>query len=539
MHNQLRFVFLIFLFVSFFLWETWQSDHVQVIKHKYISDKSSEVFRVYKDFGHIINVKTDVLSVKINTYGGNIDEAKLLCYSHKLNVSSPYRILYTTSNFIYQAESGFLKLNNHYNINYSIRPYYDFYKHDYILLPGHKELQVPIKYIDDNGIIYTKIFIFKQGKYFINVRYIIQNRSYDDLNLFMFGQLKQSFELPNKHHSNITQKKFSINSFRGAAYSTENKKYTKYNFDNIVKGNNLNTSTYGGWISMLQQYFITAWVPKFYGKNFFYTNCSSVLNKKIVIIGYRSPLINISSGKTKCLDSILWVGPKIQHQLSSIAPYLDLTVDYGLLWFISQPLFNLLKLIHNFFGNWGISIIIITLFVRMLMYPLTKMQYVSVAKMKMLQPKIEKIKEKFGDDKKRISQEMILLYQYEKVNPFGGCLPLILQMPIFLALYYMLMNSIELRHANFIFWIHDLSSQDPYYILPIIMGITMFFIQKISPSTTINDPIQQGIVNVMPFVFTLFFLWFPSGLVLYYVVSNLVTIVQQYIIYKSIRHKNF
>ncbi|WDI78607.1 membrane protein insertase YidC [Candidatus Purcelliella pentastirinorum] len=534
MYNQFRFIFIIFLFISCFLWQTWINDHLQSSKHEDNLSFFSEINNKYKDYNSIINVKTDVLSVKINAYGGDIEQAKLLCYSNKLNTFSPYKILEILPNFIYQAQSGILKIENINKRKGFIRHYYNFYKNNYKLLSGKDELIVPIKYTDIDGVIYTKVFIFKRGKYYVNVKHFIRNVSHNTLHLSMFGQLKQSFDLPEEKNINFTKSRLSINSFRGAAYSTENNKYVKYKFDDIIKNNNLNISTYGGWISMLQQYFITAWIPQNHNKNIFYTDHFYLLNKKIVVIGYRSPVINIPPGKSKIFNSILWIGPKIQNELSLVAPYLDFTVDYGFLWFISQPLFNLLKLIHNLFGNWGVSIIIITLFVRMIMYPLTKVQYISVVKMKMLQPKIEEIRSRFKNDKKRITQEMILLYKHEKVNPFGGCLPLIIQMPIFLALYYMLMNSIELRHANFIFWIHDLSSQDPCYILPILMGITMFMIQKISPNS-VNDPIQKKVMNIMPFIFTIFFLWFPSGLVLYYVVSNLITILQQHIIYKSIK----
>lgn len=222
--------------------------------------------------------------------------------------------------------------------------------------------------------------------------------------------------------------------------------------------------------------------------------------------------------------------------MAAVAPHLDLTVDYGWLWFISQPLFKLLKFLHGFIGNWGFSIIAITFIVRGVMYPLTKAQYTSMAKMRLLQPKLQAMRERIGDDKQRMSQEMMALYKSEKVNPLGGCFPLLIQMPIFLALYYMLMGSVELRHAPFALWIHDLSAQDPYYILPILMGVTMFFIQKMSP-TTVTDPMQQKIMTYMPVIFTVFFLWFPSGLVMYYIVSNLVTILQQQLIYRGLEKR--
>ena len=236
------------------------------------------------------------------------------------------------------------------------------------------------------------------------------------------------------------------------------------------------------------------------------------------------------------VNATFYSGPKVQSELKDLAVGLNQTVDYGWLWFISQPLFKLLKFIHSYLGNWGFSIIAITFIVRGIMYPLTKAQYTSMAKMRMLQPKLQAMRERIGDDKQRMSQEMMALYKAEKVNPLGGCFPLLIQMPIFLALYYMLMGSVELRHAPFILWIHDLSAQDPYYILPVLMGVTMFFIQKMSP-TTVTDPMQQKIMTFMPVIFTVFFLWFPSGLVAYYIVSNLVTIIQQQLIYRGLEKR--
>ncbi|MDE5285315.1 MAG: membrane protein insertase YidC, partial [Buchnera aphidicola] len=249
-------------------------------------------------------------------------------------------------------------------------------------------------------------------------------------------------------------------------------------------------------------------------------------NHEIAIIGYQSPIFNVPSHSHFVIKSKLWIGPEIQKDMAAVAPNLDLTVDYGWLWFLSQPLFQLLSFLNKIIGNWGFSIIAITFLMRAVMYPLTKMQYVSMAKMRILQPEIDKIKMNFSHDKQRMGQEMMLLYQKEKINPLSGFLPILIQMPIFLSLYYMLIGSVELRHAPFILWIYDLSGPDPYYILPIIMGFTMFIIQNMS-SNTVLDPTQKKIMHVMPIIFTGFFLWFPSGLVLYYIISNLVSIIQQ------------
>ncbi len=248
------------------------------------------------------------------------------------------------------------------------------------------------------------------------------------------------------------------------------------------------------------------------------------------------PIQTVAPGQSKEIKATLWVGPKLQNEMAATAKNLNLTVDYGWLWFIASPLRKLLSFIHSIVGNWGIAIIVLTFIVRGAMYPLTKAQYTSMAKMRMLQPKIQAMRERLGDDRQRMSQEMMELYKKEKVNPLGGCLPILLQMPIFIALYWALMESVELRHAPFFGWIHDLSAQDPYYVLPILMGITMFFIQKMSPST-VTDPMQQKIMTFMPVMFTFFFLFFPSGLVLYWLVSNIVTLIQQTIIFRQLEKK--
>ena len=400
----------------------------------------------------------------------------------------------------------------------------------FVLADGQDELRIPLTFTGKDGSVFTKTFVLKRNDYAIGVDYHVKNASAAPLELTLFGQLKQSINLPK--HRDTGSNNFALHTYRGAAYSSDDTKYKKYSFSDI-EDKNMDITTKGGWVAMLQQYFATAWIPVANETNTFY---SSDLGNGLAAIGFKGAPVIIQPGEQKQLGATLWVGPEIQDKMAAIAPHLDLTVDYGWLWFISQPLFKLLKFIHSFVGNWGFSIIVITFIVRGIMYPLTKAQYTSMAKMRLLQPKLAAMRERIGDDKQRMSQEMMALYKAEKVNPLGGCLPLVIQMPIFLALYYMLMSSVELRHAPFILWIHDLSAQDPYYILPILMGITMYFIQKMSP-TTVTDPMQQKIMTFMPVIFTVFFLWFPAGLVLYYIVSNLVTILQQQLIYRGLEKR--
>lgn len=323
--------------------------------------------------------------------------------------------------------------------------------------------------------------------------------------------------------------------YRGGAYSTEDTRYKKYSFEDMQDRNlSLTLANGQGWAAMIQHYFAAAWIPRNEPGANLYTRVIGNMGD----IGVRMPNKTVADGDSAHFTATLWAGPKLQDQMAEVAPNLDLVVDYGWLWFIAKPLHWLLSVIQSVVGNWGVAIICLTFIVRGAMYPLTKAQYTSMAKMRMLQPKLQAMRERIGDDRQRMSQEMMELYKKEKVNPLGGCLPLILQMPIFIALYWALMESVELRHSPFVLWIHDLSAQDPYFILPLLMGGSMFLIQKMSP-TTVTDPMQQKIMTFMPVMFTFFFLWFPSGLVLYWLVSNIVTLIQQSLIYKALEKKAY
>ncbi|EOV9632105.1 membrane protein insertase YidC [Cronobacter dublinensis] len=539
MDSQRNLFVIALLFVSFMIWQAWEQDkapkpQVQQTTQTTTTAAGSAASQGVPASGQgkLITVKTDVLSLTINTRGGDIEQALLLAYPKELGSSEPFQLLETTPNFVYQAQSGLTGRNGPDNPNNNEgRPLYNVDSDTYVLADGQNELLIPMTFTDAAGNTFTKTFALKRGQYAVYVGYNVKNAGTQPLEVATFGQLKQTIDLPS--HRDTGSNNFALHTFRGAAYSTPDEKYEKYKFDTIADDENLNVSAKGGWVAMLQQYFATAWVPTNNGTNNFYT---ANLGNGVAAIGYKSAPVQVQPGQTAALASTLWVGPEIQDKMAAVAPHLDLTVDYGWLWFISQPLFKLLKWIHSFLGNWGFSIIAITFIVRGVMYPLTKAQYTSMAKMRLLQPKIQAMRERLGDDKQRMSQEMMALYKAEKVNPLGGCFPLLIQMPIFLALYYMLMGSVELRHAPFALWIHDLSAQDPYYILPILMGATMFFIQKMSP-TTVTDPMQQKIMTFMPVIFTVFFLWFPSGLVLYYIVSNLVTILQQQLIYRGLEKR--
>ena len=292
---------------------------------------------------------------------------------------------------------------------------------------------------------------------------------------------------------------------------------------------NLSLNTKGGWVVMQQHYFLSAWVPNEQQINHYYT---SVSPNDVYTIGFLGPQLNVAAGDKLVTKTKFYAGPQLTDRLHSIAPNLDLTVDYGWLWFISMGIFWLMKKIHLVIGNWGWSIILVTICIKAVFYKLSATSYRSMAKMRKLTPKIQALKQRFGDDKQKMSQETMKLYKKEKVNPFGGCLPILIQIPFFIALYYVLIESVELRQAPFIFWIHDLSIKDPFYVLPLLMGISMLIQQKLSPPPP--DPMQAKMMMLLPIVFTVFFLNFPAGLVLYWVCNNTLSILQQWYVMRTI-----
>lgn len=534
MTTQRNILFIALLLVSFLIWQAWQTDHapqpasVNQTVVQVVQDDHTDASRL----GRLITIKSDVLTLTINTYGGDVQGAELRNYAYKLNTFIPYHLLMNRPDFVYIAESGLIgkegpdstRAGNH-------RPVYEAAKSTYVMADNAKEIRVPLVY-RQGGKVFTKEFVLHRGKYAIDVNYNIQNHTSKPIEVSMYGQLKQTINLP-KDIVTEGGGGLGLNSFRGAAYSSDNDNYTKYKFDDITQ-KNLNEKTKTGWVAMLQHYFASAWIPTQNEDNLLYTRSTN--ENSMAAIGFKGVNTIVAPNSEKTIGAKLWLGPELQKQLAATAKHLDLIVDYGWLWFLSQPLFYLLKFIQNFVSNWGIAIIIITFIVRGIMFPLTRAQYRSMAMMKLLQPRLQSLKERYGDDRQKLSQETMALYRNEKVNPLGGCLPLVIQMPIFLALFYMLGNSVELRHAPFMLWIQDLSAQDPYYILPLLMGLTMFLIQKMSP-TPVTDPMQQKLMTFMPVIFTVFFLWFPAGLVLYYIVSNLFTIVQQRVIYWELEKK--
>jgi YidC/Oxa1 family membrane protein insertase len=280
---------------------------------------------------------------------------------------------------------------------------------------------------------------------------------------------------------------------------------------------------------MIQHYFLSAWIPDAAEPNLYYTK---VLPPARYVLGLVGPELTVPPGQTQLFSSRLYVGPKLQDHLAEIAPGLELTVDYGMLTVLAKPIFWLLKRIHDLVGNWGWAIIILTLLIKLAFYKLSETSYKSMANMRKLAPRLQALKERYGDDRQKLNQAMMEMYRKEKINPLGGCLPILVQIPVFIALYWVLLESVELRQAAFILWLKDLSSPDPYYVLPLIMGVTMFIQQKLNPAPM--DPMQAKVMMILPFVFTVFFAFFPAGLVLYWVTNNILSIAQQWVITRRV-----
>ncbi|MEW7867651.1 membrane protein insertase YidC [Aeromonas diversa] len=538
MESQRNLLLIGLLFVSFLLWQQWETDKAPKpaptvaaqTEHYVPAGQSADVPQVAEQANaarKLITVSSDVLKLTLDTQGGDIVKAELLAHSLEQGKDQPF-VLLETGKHLYIAQSGLIGRDGP-DTRPEGRPTYNAEQTSYTLADGQESVVVPMSWTNDQGVTFIKEFVLKRGDYAVGVDYKIDNKSAQPVQVQFYGQLKQTIATPEGQQGHA----MVASAYRGGAFSSADTRYKKYSFDEMKEAN-LEKSTQGGWVAMLQHYFVTAWAPQADQGNTFYTRV--VDNSQQAIIGFKAPAVDIAAGTTAEVEGKLWIGPKLQDQMAKVANHLDLTVDYGWLWFIAQPLHWLLTVFHGLVQNWGLAIIMLTLLVRGIMFPLTKAQYTSMAKMRMLQPKLAALRERFGDDRQKMSQGMMELYKKEKVNPLGGCLPILVQMPIFIALYWALMESVELRHAPFALWIHDLSVKDPFFVLPLLMGASMWFLQKMSP-TTITDPMQQKVMNFMPIIFTFMFLWFPAGLTLYWLVSNVISIIQQTVIYRQLEKK--
>ncbi|MCT6700463.1 membrane protein insertase YidC [Rheinheimera sp. 4Y26] len=537
MESQRSFLVIALALVSFLMWQQWQVDYgpkpVVPASNSQTTSSAADLQlsasgsntaaapEVKAAQAQLVEVKTDVLTVKIDSRGGDIVALELPGFTVSQENKAAYQLMRQQPGFEYVAQSGLL--GDGPDDKKAPRQIYQVAQNSYQLANGQTELIVPLT-MTHNGLVIEKRFIFTAGKYDVRVEYSVTNQGDGSKVVQPYFHFAQTID--NGEGTNMM-----MPVYRGGAYSTADQRYEKLSFDDMKEAN-LNLSTQGGWVSMLEHYFVAAWVPQGEGNNQLY----SMVADNLGVIGVQAPQQSIAVGEQKTFAATFYAGPKDQDNLAQIANGLDLTVDYGMLWFISQPLFWLLQLIHGVVGNWGVAIIAITLLVKGLMFPLTKVQYESMAKMRNLKPKIDELQARYKDDRQKMGPAMMELYRKEKVNPMGGCLPMLIQLPIFLALYWVFVESVELRQAPFMLWITDLSVKDPYYVLPVLYGISMFIMQKLTPMT-VTDPMQAKIMLWMPVAFSVFFLWFPSGLVLYWVISNLISLAQMLYIYRGMEKK--
>ncbi|MCV4284731.1 membrane protein insertase YidC [Pseudomonas capsici] len=470
----------------------------------------------------LIQVRTDVLDLAIDPVGGDVVQLRLPLYPRRQDRPDvPFQLFDNGGERTFLAQSGLTGTNGP-DARPAGRPVYSSAQKTYQLNDGQNDLVVELKFAD-NGVNYIKRFTFKRGLYDVVVTYVVDNQSAQPWAGNLFAQLKRD---ASSDPSSTTAT--GTATYLGAALWTAAEPYKKVSMKDIDKAP-LKETVQGGWVAWLQHYFVTAWIPSHGDSNAVQTRKD---NQGNYIIGFTGPTLSVAAGTKGETSATLYAGPKSQAVLKELSPGLELTVDYGFLWFIAQPIFWLLQHIHSIVGNWGWSIIFLTMLIKGLFFPLSAASYKSMARMRAVGPKLTALKEQFGDDRQKMSQAMMELYKKEKINPLGGCLPILVQMPVFLALYWVLLESVEMRQAPWILWITDLSIKDPFFILPIIMGATMFIQQRLNP--TPPDPMQAKVMKMMPIIFTFFFLWFPAGLVLYWVVNNTLSIAQQAYITRKI-----
>jgi YidC/Oxa1 family membrane protein insertase len=548
MDNLRLILFFILAFLGLMIYQAWQQDYVTPAKNGGDSAQSTSArpdaglagvpsAQVAADMptvksrvptgelgtgqagAEIVTAETDLLKLEISTIGGTVRRALLLDYPVSLeDPESKVELFSPDSPNIYIAQSGLMGSDQGEAPTHKSR--YQAEQTHYSLTEGVDEIEIPLTWQSGDGVTVVKHIVLKRGSYLLDVRYEIDNQSGANWVVRDYGQLQRTE--PDDDSG------FTTYTYTGGVIYNPKDKYEKIDFDEMSK-KSLNIETDRGWLAMIQHYFLSAWIPPKNQVDHYYTNA---LAGGKYLLGSYSPSVNVEPGSQETLIRQLYVGPKLQEQLEVIAEGLELTVDYGWLTVIAKPIFWLLETIHDFVGNWGWSIIILTLLIKAAFYKLSETSYKSMANMRKMTPRLQALRDRYGDDKQRLNQAMMEMYKKEKVNPLGGCLPILVQIPVFIALYWVLLETVEMRQAPWILWIQSLSDKDPYFILPLIMGVSMFIQQKLNPAPP--DPMQAKIMMSLPFVFTVFFAFFPAGLVLYWVVNNIVSIAQQWYITRKI-----
>ncbi len=563
MDQQRPLLYLTLIFLGFMIWTAWQQDHAPKPAPSVTSTAQAPGIPANPSSaatasdipqqpsgaqpvspivngqagtqGTIVHVKTDTLDIQINTHGGEIVQAALPTYPISIDQPDIATIILDRKKQ-YSAQSGLLHRTvagqdtkdlapNHHAI-------YNTAKTEYIMPEGSDTLVVPLSWDNGKGIAVSKRFTFKRGDFLINVEHEVTNNS---------GQAWSGSEYRQLRHGPV-QKTGSFLSgaqaYTGSAYY--NLKEGKYNYEKLKFSDfsdddeKVYKEIKGGWAAMLEHYFVSSWVPAQDQTHVFYSNYVAG-NTPSYIFGIKTPdanVVNVANGSSHTFSNGFYVGPKSQDKLAAIANGLDMTVDYGIFSIFSKPIFWLLNQLHSVFNNWGWAIIFVTLIIKLIFFWPSAISYKSMAKMKKLSPKMKELSERYKNDPQAKQKAMMNFYRKEKINPLGGCLPMLIQIPIFMGLYWVLQESVELRQAPWILWYKDLSIMDPWLILPLIMGASMWLQQKLNPPQM--DPMQQKIFQWLPVVFTVMFLFFPAGLVLYWVVNNILSMAQQWYINKKI-----
>jgi len=476
------------------------------------------------DPDRIVRVFTNTLHAAIDLSGGDIVEVALPQFLAQIDdPDTPFVLLENNAQRVYVAQSGLIGPDG---IDSNGRA--PFTASASVFDLGEQDtLNVDLRWATDGPVTVTKRFTFRRDSYVVDVTYLVENDSGSRWQANLFGQIKRdSTQAPQADSSGM-----GMQPFLGAATTTPDDRFKKFDFGDM-QDEPFRESLSGGWIAMIQHYFLSAWIPN---PDKTHTYSTRVTSGGFNIAGFTAPAVTVDPGQTGEVSARFYAGPKDQYSLQEISPFLELSVDYGWLWWIAQPLFWLLTKIHALVGNWGAAIILLTVLIKAVFFKLSATSYRSMANMRRVQPKLQDIREQYADDKQKQSQAMMELYRKEKINPMGGCLPILVQMPVFIALYWVLMESVELRHAPFMLWIDDLSVMDPYFVLPLLMGASMWFMQKLNPPPP--DPMQAKVMQWLPVIFTFFFLWFPAGLVLYWVVNNVLSMAQQYVITRQIENE--
>ena len=466
-----------------------------------------------------VHIVTDVLDVELDTFGGDIRQVDLKKYPVSIEKKDvPTRLMTDTGARLFVAQSGFSMVEGQGPNHESI---YQVTQNEYRLAEGKDEVKVDMTWTGQDGTQVIKTYTFHRGSYLIDMNYKVVNRSVTDWKGSFYRQMQRT-------HYGEDHKLGFVYTYMGGVIYTPQDHFEKIKFEAMQKKNLDRQNIHGGWVAMMQHYFLGAWIPDQDKVNNFF---SKYLNLRYYI-GMISPVETVAAGSSKDFHSEYYVGPKVQSVLEKIAPGLELTNDYGFLTVIAKPIFWLLQHIHSLIGNWGWSIIFLTVLIKLAFFKLSETSYRSMANMRKLQPRMKALKERYGDDKQKMNAALMEMYKTEKINPLGGCLPILVQIPVFISLYWVLLEAVELRQAPFMLWIQDLATQDPYYVLPLLMGATMFLQQRLNPAPL--DPVQAKVMMFLPVIFTVFFLFFPAGLVLYWVVNNSLSITQQWVITRRV-----